>query len=311
MIDMMPTDVEGNFESEFVKCGEYRIRVHAEGYAPAELTFRIEQDGFIIPIVQLRAIGEECLGTMTLARGYVLDALTSEPIVGATIDLRAGPAGASSEPVVASGMTDATGLYLIENVPAGYYTATIAAPGYEDSGPREVSACRGEPEDDAHLLPVAEPGLALVLNWKEPSDLDLHLLLPNGDEVAFGDCMGSLAQEPFAALQVDHKMADGPEAIRVAQLSTGIYTLYVHNFSAQNDGETGFQSSAAEVVVYEDSQPIRTYHVPTTASGYFWDVLELEGTMDDFQLRTLGKLRSDRANPLADGDYVDVCMPAR
>ena len=51
--------------------------------------------------------------------------------------------------------------------------------------------------------------------------------------------------------------------------------------------------------------------MPTTSSGYFWDVLELEGTMDDFELRTLGKLRSDRANPFADGDYLDVCTPAR
>ena len=309
-VDTMPTDADGNFESDFVACGDYHVRIEAGGYAPADLDVSIEEDGVVVQVVRLRAIAEECMGTMTSARGYVFDAVSNEPIEGAEVALRRGPVGPVNEPVQATAMTDATGLYLIENLEAGYYTLSATAEGYDEGGPREVSACSGEPEPDLHLMPEGE-GLAFVLSWTQPDDLDLHLLLPDGDEVAFGPCAGSLSEAPFAHFEVDHLMADGPEALRVADLLPGVYTLYVHNFSAQNDGAAGFESSGAEVIVYENSQPVETYRVPTGGAGYFWDVLQLTGTRDNFELRTLGTLRNDRANPYADGDYEAVCTPAR
>jgi hypothetical protein len=132
--------------------------------------------------------------------------------------------------------------------------------------------------------------------------------LPTGDEVSFGDCAGSIDEAPFAQLDVDHQKADGPEAISVSEFLPGTYTLYVHNFSAQNEGGDSFQSSQAEVLVYQDSEPIMRLLVPTSGDGYFWDVIEFEGTPESFEIRKLNRLRNDRANPLAE-EYVGICTP--
>ena len=47
-VDTMPTDADGNFESDFVACGDYHVRIEAGGYAPADLDVSIEEDGVVV-----------------------------------------------------------------------------------------------------------------------------------------------------------------------------------------------------------------------------------------------------------------------
>jgi hypothetical protein len=155
-----------------------------------------------------------------------------------------------------------------------------------------------------------ERPLSFVLTWAQPDDLDLHLLLPDGNDVSFGECSGSLSGSPFASLDIDHQLADGPEAITVGQVTPGTYTLYVHNYSEQNEGGSSFAGSQAEVTVYRNSQPAEHLVVPSAGSGYFWDVLEFDAVGDVIDVRPLNVLTNARRNPNGEGEYLDTCTPA-
>ncbi len=300
---------DGTFESELLPCGEYGVEIVAEGYVTAQLGVAINEDGVVVQLVELKALDEACALEAASLGGHVIDGFTGEPVVDATIEIREGPGASSSDPLLDNVVSDTDGLYLVEGLTGGYYTIEVSADGYEASGLREVSACGDSDLRDVHLIPRGAPGFSFVLNWARPDDMDLHLLLPSGDEVAFGECAGSAEEEPFALFEVDHLAADGPESIRIVDVLPGVYTLYVHNFSAQNDGADGFEGSEAEVVVYEDSAPIMSFAVPTSGSGFFWDVLEFEGTIDSLEIRTLGRLTNNRANPFAEDEYSAACTP--
>ena len=104
-------------------------------------------------------------------------------------------------------------------------------------------------------------GLTIRLTWgTSPSDLDSHLKGPNSTHVFFAS-PGSLAAQPFAALDVDDVTSFGPEVITVAQLLEGMSEYFVHNFSGTFT--PGITDSPARVEMRFGSQ-IRIYF-PTTS----------------------------------------------
>ncbi len=153
---------------------------------------------------------------------------------------------------------------------------------------------------------VEDTNWRVTLRWAEkPEDLDLHVRTPDGSHIFFRDmCEGSRDEAPFVKIDVDHRSGYGPETVTLTKLQPGTYTFFVHNYSAQNeDDETTFAESGAKVIVYDDTNTeVHSFAVPS-ASGYFWQVFELDGASKTItSLQTVG----GGDNPK---DYTDRCDP--
>ncbi|QTD46965.1 carboxypeptidase regulatory-like domain-containing protein [Ottowia testudinis] len=83
-------------------------------------------------------------------------------------------------------------------------------------------------------------GVSVKLTWgASPSDVDSHLVAPDGSHIYFGS-QGSLTQAPFANLDVDDITSYGPEVVTIRRLMIGTYTYGLRNYSGSfNPGMTG------------------------------------------------------------------------
>ena len=303
---------DGSFSAEGVQCATYNVDIEAPGYLPAELPVEITESVPMLQLVELKAISEDCADVPSEVVGWVQDGVTGDFVGGALVEIHEG-LDAPSGPLLGTTKTDDDGVYAFDAIPRGYYTLVVDASGYESGVSRQVSACGGDPRyvDSIYVMPTSVRALSFVLNWARPNDLDLRLMRPNGDEVSFGDCAGSLTEEPFASLDVDHRMADGPEVMTVSKFSPGKYKLIVHNFSGQNSGGTPFLGSEAELVVYNQSSFYDRYNAPSVGSGSFWDVLEFEQVDGEVRITPINTLTDAHSNPFLDDDYSAICTPKR
>ncbi|MEA3296548.1 MAG: hypothetical protein U9R56_01645, partial [candidate division Zixibacteria bacterium] len=69
----------------------------------------------------------------------------------------------------------------------------------------------------------------------------------------------------------------GPETITIKQI-TGPCKFAVHNFSGGS--ETAILSSSAHIDVYQGSSKIAEYDIPSSGTGYWWYVCDMEGSGD-------------------------------
>ncbi len=81
------------------------------------------------------------------------------------------------------------------------------------------------------VLTSAVNAITIKLTWGNlPEDVDSHLYTPSGEHIYFGNG-GSLANAPFANLDVDDLVAFGPEVITINRLMVGTYLYGVDNYS--------------------------------------------------------------------------------
>ncbi len=234
-------------------------------------------------------------GNSTLT-GLVTDALTGEPIANALVSV----AGLSD-------YTDANGNYIITNIPAGVlyanftatptagaaslavqftdlstegtHTVTASATGYTNySNSQVVIPPGGTLEMQISMSPVLAAGqYRFVLTWGElPEDLDSHLKTPNigGNtyHVYFSE-QGSANTPPYAILDIDDVTSYGPETTTIYELKPGLYHYFIDNYSESPD----ITVSNAVVQIFNETGLLHTLQVPTTGTGYFWDVCTLNG----------------------------------
>jgi hypothetical protein len=169
--------------------------------------------------------------------------------------------------------TDANG-YFTFDVPVGTQTLTFTLDGYEFPDVTvEVTATETTTIADGDLFgqPVLAAGnFRIVLTWGQtPYDLDSHLLTPSGTEIYYSNKVGTGVN-----LDVDDMSSYGPETITISTVATGTYTYFVHNYS----GTPAITASSAVVRVYNSTGLIRTYNVPATGTGYYWNVFTLSGS---------------------------------
>lgn len=116
----------------------------------------------------------------------------------------------------------------------------------------------------------------LELRWGvAPRDLDSHLWLPEERPYhVYYPSKGSLAEFPFAQLDVDITTGESPENIKIARRLAGRYVYAVHNYS----GETDFASSGASVTVFDErGRAVSTIGNPQ-GSGRWWHVVDIDGS---------------------------------
>jgi uncharacterized protein YfaP (DUF2135 family) len=122
---------------------------------------------------------------------------------------------------------------------------TVGSSAAFDIGAVDVDA-------SATCLTLTPAAVSIKLSWGErPNDLDSHLYAPNAqgtpEEIYFGN-EGSLAQAPFANLDVDDISGFGPEYITISRVArNATYRYWVFNFSGTFD--PGQTASPARVEV--------------------------------------------------------------
>ncbi len=312
------TDEEGAYAMPQLTCGEHVLDVSADGYIGTQISVNVTPDTQQLPTVFLSP-DADCADNDAIDL-WVFDGFSNDgvPVAGATVELRAGVNTYAGAPL-ATQQTSADGVVRFTGLVPGNYTARVQADGFEVGG-ITINSCQSLPAELGMTLDKQDALMRVQLTWEQPKDLDLHVQLPNGREVYYlRECRGESIFYPHVTLDVDHTTAPGPEVLTVYSWMPGTYTFFVHNFSHQvqavtpgegedpKDHDISLTKSQATVVVLDgaDSE-IGRFNVPTSGSGYFWDVFSVDAN-DPKVLKPGAGLR-DRPNP--DTDYGDAtCRP--
>ncbi|BCR06426.1 hypothetical protein DESUT3_34950 [Desulfuromonas versatilis] len=120
--------------------------------------------------------------------------------------------------------------------------------------------------------------MRFVLTWGEsPRDLDSHMVTPSieglSHHIYFGNQLDPEVS-PFVGLDVDDTSGFGPETITVKEFFPGTYKYSVHNFSGSPD----IVNSQAKVSIFDNLGLVEELDIPTTGSGLWWNVLEVDGS---------------------------------
>jgi hypothetical protein len=190
-------------------------------------------------------------------------------------------------PTNATATTDTDGNFSISGLEATNHTLQATLDGY-DSQSLEIVVPQDTTLADTNyvLFPTgyADEKIVIILTWGEsPYDLDSHLYVPNGSpfyEISYTDLGNSaLTADPFASLDLDDTDGTGPETTTIKMAATGTYyagtyRFFVHNYSQDVD----LTASQAIVRVYVDGVLTQTYAVPTSGTGIYWHVFDLNGS---------------------------------
>jgi hypothetical protein len=216
--------------------------------------------------------------------GTVKDATTAEPVPNATVRVF------FSGDEVGSAMTDMSGNYTLNDLDPGFYSVTASASGYLDNTVQNVQVLSGQTTNqDIVLSPVLQIGeFRIVLTWgATPEDLDSHLILPDYHILFCDGGNQDLSVFPHAFLDVDDISGFGPETITIGSFLSGTYTYAVYNWT----NESPLTSSSAVVQVFDENGLVKTYNVPTSGSGRWWHVFDIEGdTLAITDVENLGDL---------------------
>ena len=225
-----------------------------------------------------RGVPESTSNTLTFSvkpagsiSGTITNATNGQPLSGAIIEVF------QNNNFLTEAKADASGKYIIPEVPAGVFTLEAHASGFLHSTQENVDVVVGANTPLNFNLSelLARDALRLVLSWGgQPRDLDSHLWLPlESPYHVFFQRQGNLSTCPSAILDVDDIDGFGPEAITISQrFGRGTYLYAIHNFS----GESDLSTSQARVQVFDSTGLIRTINVPAAGSGRFWKVLTID-----------------------------------
>ena len=140
---------------------------------------------------------------------------------------------------------------------------------------------------------LAQGEIRIVLTWgATPLDLDSHLWLPasNPYHIYYGD-KGNCTVFPRACLDVDDQTSYGPETVTIKQRYTGTYVYAVYNYSS----DPSITQSNGRVQVYGPTGLLAQYAIPTSGSGRWWYVFDLNGATG--QLTTRNVIRTTSPGP--------------
>jgi hypothetical protein len=226
--------------------------------------------------------------------GTVVNAVNDAFVSGASVQIFAGINAPETNPVVASGTTDANGAFTLSAVAVGTYTLVVGRTGFSKSRTTAVVVGGATHDNRVPLAPsLTGTQIRVVLSWGDcvanqsvPCDLDSHLTGPASepDEGRFHVFYISPAYvngaDSVGVLDNDATSGLGPETITLRQKAAGVYKYYVHNYSAGTDTTNAQLSNSAQarVQVYQGSTLIATFVPPTGQPGTLWAVFQVEGT---------------------------------
>jgi len=276
------SDASGNYSIKS-KTGYLKIRVVANGYKPTNQVFQIASDvisqippNYYAPTTWL----SDYSGETGNIGGFVKDATNLNPISSVKIELRPGTNDISRE-IVQQVLSGTNGSFTFTDISSGTYTAFFSKTGYISDylvlsvlGGQTTSGFNMNLSPDIHTT----SGYRVVLTWAQnPVDLDSHLFTPliNGTMYhIYYSNRGDLINPPYANLDVDDVSSYGPETVTIAKTVTGDYFYSVYHFN----GSGSLTTSNATINLYGVNGFIRSWSVPTTGDGRWWNVFSINGT---------------------------------
>lgn len=214
--------------------------------------------------------------------GVVTDAISYEPITGATVTVTDN----DDNSTVATVTTVAMGAYVTGTLPTDDYTVTVSADGYSEE--HEIVANSGL-EATFVSFSLSEGGgssgdviASYELWWSSSSsaDYDFYMRTAEYDGSDFTVSVfssGSLTAWPYVYHTGDHTDGPGPEVIQVSQFVSGTYTLYAGRWSGDE-----FAEAEAQVLVKDaDGNTVATVVAPTGSDSY-WLVGTIDGSTGTF-----------------------------
>lgn len=211
-----------------------------------------------------------CYAMATLG-GTVTDALTKAVISDVSVT-----AENQSSFVDTSASTNGSGVYGM-TIAAGTYSVSATKTGYSNYSFFPLVIGVGDSKEHSFSMAPTEAGIRMVVNWGAlPLDLDAHLKTPLIGGTAYHvryNARGSNSAAPYAKLDADVTEGNGPETITIyTPYNTGNYRFFVHNYK-EEDGNTGeLTVSGAVAQIYVNSTLVKTYIVPTTGTGDYWNI---------------------------------------
>jgi hypothetical protein len=173
--------------------------------------------------------------------------------------------------------TDATGAFSVRALKNSTVSIWAIKGSYaSEAATVEVGEeCPVELEDP---LVLREPAFSIALRWGlDPSDLDADFFIPmtwdeNWDlyHIAYYN-LGTLAEDPYTALDTDDVTSYGPEIISGFNLYEGTYSYFVHLFSG-----SGTIADSPALVNLEIAGQARAYNASTASGtvGEYWHVFD-------------------------------------
>lgn len=314
------TNDRGEYLIPGVPCQTLSLTFGAAGYASAA-AFATTTKDTETAVSDIMLTPESGCAKSTMVRGFVTDgaAEESKAVPGATVELRRGVDARQGE-IVKSVTTDSDGAFSVADLSPGSYTATVLANRFSSSWTNQVACDEVSDAGNVSIVPQQDQAvMRIALRWSAPPDLDLHVQLPNGEEVYYRDeCRGALNTPPYATLDIDREVTVGPEVVSIYRYMPGTYTVFVHNFSQQvrtiffgeDDPaihDVSFASASASVAVYGPDGKELAHFTPPAGSGYFWDVFSFDGGASG-AISRLQRLTNEHKNP--DTEYSEEhCGP--
>ena len=202
-------------------------------------------------------------GRMTTISGRVVDSVTGGILSGVTVSTRdtstvTGDDGGYSLAVEDDGSPIQLHFTLED------YIDDVIEVNLPDDG-SEIRIDNGLTE----ILP--EGTYRFILTWGEkPSDLDSYMLEPGrAAPIYYGNRGGN-----SGSLDWDDTDSYGPETITITN-SNGCFTYYIHDFTNRDKtSSTALGASGARVRVYNGSNQIASYSVPS-GTGNYWTVCRM------------------------------------
>jgi len=275
VIKSVLTDDNGQYNEE-LQAGSYRITASYRDYSEGQVSVEITENNTTYADTIFLTNDRE--GTIS---GKVYDAFVQDgTIAGVKIVFRQG--GDTREGAAAAEtVSNSDGTFSV-TLPAGTYTAEASKEGYITEYKNLVSQSAGS-EQNITLTPELGDGeWRFVLTWGEqPYDLDSHLTGPtvSGDRfhVYYSAKNAYANSEELANLDVDDITSYGPETVTIVKLTEGKYRYSIHDYTNRySSNSSAMSNSNAVVKVYNGSNLIKTFHIPTNVEGTLWTVFELE-----------------------------------
>lgn len=229
----------------------------------------IGEDGSVIP-------GGSVLPTRHAVYGIVSDAVTGDPVEGASIVLRNKIDGSTK-----TTLTRADGKYMI-TADFGAWSISVDKPGAIGwKGEIAFIGAEYPIRADAHLSTIlTDKQYRCVLSWgAAPPDLDLHVVGPTPSGGEFHISYRTMrVYERRHFLDLDDTSGFGPETITLEKLDPGYYVIAVHDYTySRSMSSSALSYSGAKLRVYREAEMIAEVEIPPGSPGTLWRVFRIDG----------------------------------